>query len=232
MIMERMEKRCNFHFETNIGPNVLTISWHVIPTLLFCCFTCWMSIVLEAGAARIDINNSCSKAGFSYVWMSSRTIDHVGKILDPLLSPNFVQSCWWKPISILSIRSSAALEWCGLHGIMNTSQMNFFSEKGKIADDSSLSKTLFYDIARQSMLTAVLSPIDTENCYNSIEHVIVSLFFSGIWNSPWLNCRNVDHYLTYEIFPPNSIQRFYNLCRELAGDKISRLVSRKRVQHQ
>ena len=52
-----------------------------------------------------------------------------------------------------------------------------YKEKGRIADDGSLAKVLFYDIVRQARVAAGLSSIDAANCYDSIAHAIVSLVF-------------------------------------------------------
>ena len=52
-----------------------------------------------------------------------------------------------------------------------------YSERGKMADDGSLAKVLFYDIVRQSRLSAALASIDAANCYDSIAHAIASLVF-------------------------------------------------------
>ena len=54
-----------------------------------------------------------------------------------------------------------------------------YSEKGKTADDGSLAKVLFYDIVRQSRVSAGLSSIDAANCYDSIAHAIASLVFQA-----------------------------------------------------
>ena len=54
-----------------------------------------------------------------------------------------------------------------------------YSEKGRTADDGSLAKVLFYDIVRQSRLSAGLSSIDAANCYDSIAHAIASLVFQA-----------------------------------------------------
>ena len=54
-----------------------------------------------------------------------------------------------------------------------------YSEKGKMADDGSLAKVLFYDITRQSRLSAALASIDAANCYDSVAHAIASLVFQA-----------------------------------------------------
>ena len=54
-----------------------------------------------------------------------------------------------------------------------------YSEKGKTADDGTLAKVLFYDIVRQSRVSAGLSSIDAANCYDSIAHAIASLVFQA-----------------------------------------------------
>lgn len=54
-----------------------------------------------------------------------------------------------------------------------------YSERGKMADDGSLAKVLFYDIYRQSRLSTALCSINAAHCYDSIAHVIASLVFQS-----------------------------------------------------
>ena len=54
-----------------------------------------------------------------------------------------------------------------------------YSERGKMADDGSLAKVLFYDIVRQSRTAAAIASIDAANCYDSIAHAIASLVFQA-----------------------------------------------------
>ena len=50
-----------------------------------------------------------------------------------------------------------------------------FSEKNRMADDGTLSKTLLYDLARQSRRPAGVSSVDADNCYDRVSHAIASL---------------------------------------------------------
>jgi hypothetical protein len=50
-----------------------------------------------------------------------------------------------------------------------------FSEKKRIADNSSLAKTLFYNLVCQSQQPAGLSLVDADNCYDRIAHAIALL---------------------------------------------------------
>jgi hypothetical protein len=54
-----------------------------------------------------------------------------------------------------------------------------FSEKNRMADDGTLCKTLFYDIAWQAHVPAAIASVDALNCYNRIAHTIVSLVFQA-----------------------------------------------------
>ena len=54
-----------------------------------------------------------------------------------------------------------------------------FSERYKTADDGTLAKTLFFDIARQSRRPAGLSSVDAESCYDRIAHAMASLVFQS-----------------------------------------------------
>ena len=46
-----------------------------------------------------------------------------------------------------------------------------------MADGRTLAKVLFYDIFRKIQVSAGLSSVDAENCYDSIAHAIASLVF-------------------------------------------------------
>ncbi len=54
-----------------------------------------------------------------------------------------------------------------------------YSEKGKMADDGSLAKVLFYEIVRQTRTSAGIASINAANCYDSIVHAIASLVFQA-----------------------------------------------------
>jgi hypothetical protein len=71
---------------------------------------------------------------------------------------------------------------CGMR-TMNQAQKHHLisdeisSEKNWMADDDTLTKTLFYDIVRQSRILAAIASVNASNCYNRIAHVIASLVF-------------------------------------------------------
>ena len=50
-----------------------------------------------------------------------------------------------------------------MQGSMGTHQKKSTAKKNKMADDGSLAKVLFFDIARQTRLTAGLSSVDAAN---------------------------------------------------------------------
>ncbi len=54
-----------------------------------------------------------------------------------------------------------------------------FSEQNHTADDGGLTKTLFYDIARQTRTPAAIASVDASNCYNWIAHAMASLIFQS-----------------------------------------------------
>ena len=58
------------------------------------------------------------------------------------------------------------------HGLMPE---EIYSERGKVPDDGTLAKVLFYDVARQTRLSAGVSSVDAANCYDSVAHAIASL---------------------------------------------------------
>ncbi len=50
-----------------------------------------------------------------------------------------------------------------------------FSERNWMADNRTLSKTLFYDITRQARVPAAIASVDASNCYDRIAHAMASL---------------------------------------------------------
>jgi hypothetical protein len=62
------------------------------------------------------------------------------------------------------------------HGLMPE---EIFSERNRMADDGTLTKTLFYDISRQSRRPAGVASVDADNCFNRIAHAMASLCFQA-----------------------------------------------------
>ena len=56
---------------------------------------------------------------------------------------------------------------------------DIFSKQNRMADDGTLSKTLFCDLARQARAPAAITSVDTSNCYNRIAHAMASLVFQA-----------------------------------------------------
>ena len=54
-----------------------------------------------------------------------------------------------------------------------------FSKKNRMADDGTLCKTLFFDIARQARVRAAITSVDASNCYDRIAHAMASLIFQA-----------------------------------------------------
>jgi hypothetical protein len=50
-----------------------------------------------------------------------------------------------------------------------------YSERNRLADDGTLAKVLFYDIARQLRRPAGLASVDADNCYDRIAHPMLSM---------------------------------------------------------
>jgi hypothetical protein len=48
-----------------------------------------------------------------------------------------------------------------------------------MADDGTLTKTLFFNIARQARTPAAIASVDASNCYNRIVHAIALLVFQA-----------------------------------------------------
>ncbi len=54
-----------------------------------------------------------------------------------------------------------------------------FSKKNRMADNRTLCKMQFYDIARQSHVPAAITSVDASNCYNRIAHTMTSTIFQA-----------------------------------------------------
>jgi hypothetical protein len=54
-----------------------------------------------------------------------------------------------------------------------------FSKKNHMANDSTLSKTLFYDVMPQARVPAAIASVDASNCYDRIAHAIALLVFQA-----------------------------------------------------
>jgi hypothetical protein len=72
----------------------------------------------------------------------------------------------------------------GVHMLDNARRYNLipeeiFSEQNRTANDGGLSKTLFYDIARQMRNPAAIASVDASNCYDRIAHAMALLIFQS-----------------------------------------------------
>ena len=56
---------------------------------------------------------------------------------------------------------------------------DIFSKQNRMADDGTLSKTLFCDLVRQARAPAAIASVDASNCYDRIAHTIASLVFQA-----------------------------------------------------
>jgi hypothetical protein len=54
-----------------------------------------------------------------------------------------------------------------------------YSKKNRMADDGTLTKTLFFDTVQQSRVSAAIASVDASNCYDRIAHAIASLVFQS-----------------------------------------------------
>jgi hypothetical protein len=54
-----------------------------------------------------------------------------------------------------------------------------FSKKNRMADNGTLTKTLFYDVTHQARVPAAIASVDTSNCYDSIVHAMALLVFQA-----------------------------------------------------
>jgi hypothetical protein len=54
-----------------------------------------------------------------------------------------------------------------------------YIKKNRMADNGTLTKTLFFDMVRQSRVSAAITSVNASNCYDRIAHVIASLIFQS-----------------------------------------------------
>jgi hypothetical protein len=54
-----------------------------------------------------------------------------------------------------------------------------YSKKNQMADDGTLTKTLFYDVTHQARIPAAIASVDASNCYDWIAHAMASLVFQA-----------------------------------------------------
>jgi hypothetical protein len=68
-----------------------------------------------------------------------------------------------------------------LQNAQNHNQMpeEIFSKKNRMADDGTLCKTLFFDIARQARVAAAITLVDASICYDRIVHTMALLIFQA-----------------------------------------------------
>jgi hypothetical protein len=62
------------------------------------------------------------------------------------------------------------------HNLMSD---EIYSKKSWMADNRTLTKTLFFDITRQARTPAAIASVDASNCYNIIAHAIALLVFQA-----------------------------------------------------
>jgi hypothetical protein len=55
----------------------------------------------------------------------------------------------------------------------------FFSKKNRMADNETLTKTLFYNVTRQARVPAAIASVNAYNCYNRIAHAMASLVYQA-----------------------------------------------------
>ena len=91
-----------------------------------------------------------------------------------------------------------------------------YSEKGKMADDGSLAKVLFYDLARQSRTLSAIASIGAANCYDSITHAISSMVFQAFG----VPIEAIDSMLTAIQNMKYFLRTAYGDSKEFAGSSI------------
>ena len=96
-----------------------------------------------------------------------------------------------------------------------------YSELGKTAEDGALAKILFYDLVRQSRLSASVGSVDASNCYDSIAHAIASLVFQS-FGVPVEGCEAML----------DAIQNMKYFLRTAFGDSRAYATSKIQVKYQ
>ena len=87
-----------------------------------------------------------------------------------------------------------------------------YSEWNRIADDGTLSKVLFFDIARQLRRPAGLASVDADNCYDRIPP-------DGFDDLPVFGCPTTFggiyavHNSTHAVLPKNRLRGLGRVCR-------------------
>jgi hypothetical protein len=54
-----------------------------------------------------------------------------------------------------------------------------YSKKNQMADDGTLTKTLFYDVTRQARVPVEIASVDASNCYDRIAHAMAQLVYQA-----------------------------------------------------
>jgi hypothetical protein len=54
-----------------------------------------------------------------------------------------------------------------------------FSKNNRMADNGTLTKTLFYNVTHQTRVPAAIASVNTSNCYDRIAHAMASLIFQA-----------------------------------------------------
>jgi hypothetical protein len=54
-----------------------------------------------------------------------------------------------------------------------------YSDKNRMADNGTLTKTLFYDVTCQARIPAAIASVNASNCYDRIAHAMASLVFQA-----------------------------------------------------
>ena len=87
-----------------------------------------------------------------------------------------------------------------------------FSKRNKMADDSTLTKVLTYDIICLTRRSAGLASVEADNCYDRIAHAIASLVFQA-FGVPLLASKAMLTTIQEMNFsPPNRLRGLNGLC--------------------
>jgi hypothetical protein len=94
-----------------------------------------------------------------------------------------------------------------------------YSERKSLANDGTLSKILFFDIARQLCHSAGLASVDANNCYDRIAHPMASLIFQAIWHPDSSHLIEVVNNPENEVLPFHRLRGLGRLRRGQPGQR-------------
>jgi hypothetical protein len=88
-----------------------------------------------------------------------------------------------------------------------------FSKKNRMADDSMLCKSLFFDIARQACIPVAIALVNASNCHDRIAHAMASLIFQA-FGVPTTAIKSMLGAIENEVLPPHRLWGLGHILRQ------------------